>query len=444
MLSPAKVDSSVEEDRLTLWRNERYHRGLLDKEDRIKAKDIEKQSQTDLEALEKEQAARALLPTKRDLEDQERAILMRRKRSALQASGLFIGCVILPLLVGLYYFFAVATPLYEARTVIAVSKGDVQESVQQAGLLNSLTQAPNLQPIFMADAYISSQAMMAELENRQSAITRWSSEEIDPILRLRTVPVLGLSKERQIGRFVQSSVDIQTGLLTISVRDPDQLKAEQAAALIIMAIDSRMNGLKNRQFDVQIAQAEASIETARGDLLAAQQQLLALQLQSGEVDPSQRIESIYATLQHLEAEALELEGEAQRAEIAGRGDTLLAGQTRQLVNFTRSEIENRRALLVEGTVDAPSLNKVLLEYDMANLRIRASEKALEIAFDNLAAVSRQAANSQSSLQVIVPPQSSAVPLNTNGVPTLLLIGVVSLSLFAFLRILQFGRDPEFG
>lgn len=439
MSSLKNVEKMPEADRLTKWRNERLEKADADKRERIRIKELQKQSDAEQAKLRRMQSAKALLPTEAELAQQEQAILQQGERKLARSGLQFFACVILPFLAGLYYFVALATPMFEARAIAVVTKGPTATEPQQVGLLNSLAPPPNLQEAFMANAFIQSQTMMDLLDAENSTIARWSSDEVDPIRRLRSIEALGVTKQMQLSRFIESHVDVQTGLLTIDVRDKDRTVATETAELILAKVEAQLSGLNDSQFAVQLSRAEEAVEEAKANLILAQDELSDRQIESGEADPRLRVEGVYSEIRQLEAEARALDGEVQRAQISGRGESFLANQTKELAEITRAEIEAKRKELVEGSEGVPALSSVLLDYERAILRVAIAEDALENAFDSLAAVTQAAARNHSLLQIVVPPSSSAVPVNNNGLPSLLLIVVLSLSAFAFLRLLSIGR-----
>ena len=440
MSETSNVELIQDVDRLTKWRNERLEKAEAEKQERIKANAIKRQTENQKAARIRLQAARALLPDEAELELQEQVLRNQQNLKSSRIVVQFAVCVLLPIFLAAYYLFNVATPLYEAKAVVVVTNGNLGDDTRNSALMSSLSTPVNLQDAFVANAFIQSSDMAEQLETDASVLTRWSGDDVDPIQRLRTIASLGITADMQVDRFLDSHVDIQTGLLTIQVKDMDRVTSEQIADRVIALTTSRLSELSDEKVRSHVAEAEKALKAARTDLESAQETLAKIRSEGGEVDPRLRVSAAYESLRQLEAEAMVLESEVERAQISGRGDSLLVSQTRELAERTRAEIEVRRANLIAGSNGAPSLNSILMDYDHAQLQVRIAENALASAFDNLAVVRRAAAQNRSLVQVVVPAKSGDVPVNANGLSKLLLIFVICLTFFAFSRLWQGGRS----
>ena len=183
MSDTSSADKLPKVDRLTQWRNERLEKAEAEKQERLRVRALERQTEQERQKTARLQAAKALLPTAAELAKQESILLKQAERKMSWAFLQFLVCVLLPLAAGIYYHTNIATPLYEAKTVVLVSKVSGTGENQQTGLLNSLAAPPNLSEAFKADAYIQSQAMIDQLEAEKGLLTRWSSDAIDPLQR---------------------------------------------------------------------------------------------------------------------------------------------------------------------------------------------------------------------------------------------------------------------
>jgi len=429
---------SPDVDRLTAWRNERLEKADAEKQERLRVKALERASDQEKQKITRLQAAKALLPTEAELARQEGILLKQNERKMGRAFLQVLFCVLLPLAAGVYYHTSVATQLYEAKAIVLVSKVSGTDDNQQTGLLNSLAAPSNLSEAFMADAYIRSQAMTDRLESEQGLLTRWGSDAIDPFQRIWSIDQIGLTKTMQTKRFLDSRVDVQTGLLTLEVRETEPERSIEIAELVLRLTGERLNELNEQQFGRQVARVQDSVDKAKIELVAAQQALANSQIESGEVDPQLSVEGVYEAIRLLEAQALQLENEFNKAEIAGRAESYLASRTKELAERTRAEIEGRRSILVSGVDGDPSLSTALINHERATLQVEIAESALENAFDNLAAASRSAAQNQSLLQIVVPPSADQTPTHPNGPTSLLLIAIIGLSAFTFMRLMHPG------
>jgi len=122
-------EAKIDEDRLDAWRKQRAKVAEAERDERIRKRD---EARLKLEAEKRRlqrDTARALLP-------QEDAI---------------------------WYLTTIATPLFEARVVIAITQPDDGVARQSATILGQLTGSDDLQEVFMANEYVHSQALMDQL-----------------------------------------------------------------------------------------------------------------------------------------------------------------------------------------------------------------------------------------------------------------------------------------
>ncbi len=439
MSDASQLETINENDRIAKWRAERLEIAETEKKERLRAKEASRIAAEEATRLNRMQTARALLPTENEIAKQKVAVDVQRQSTSKTVWAQFLTLFVVPLAACALYLTAVATPLFEAKSVVAITKPQSAQEQGSAGLLSGLATPGGLQEAFMADAYIQSQSIMDQLEADDSLISRWSSEEIDPLRRMRDISILNMSKQMQLRRFIDSRVDIQTGLLTIHVRDPDPSMAIDVANRILLLAQAQLNALNTSVFDQQVSLAQSAVDAAKADLIDAQALLLNSQIDSGEVDPRLSVAGVYDTIRQLEAEALALQSEVQKAQIAGRGESFLAQQTQELQNRTREAIELQRQKLVSDQAGSPSLNSVLMDFDRASLQVRIAEDALATAFAGLVQATNAAAQNQSLFQVVVPPRAGSTPASPNTLPVLGLLALLFGALFAFVRIVQVGR-----
>lgn len=434
------VEQLPESERIAKWRAERLEVAEREKQARVRQKQEERQLAEAAKQESIRQAALGLLPNDDDISRRTKQISRVYLRSKVLGWITFLLVFALPVGLSGYYLWNVATPLYEANAVVAISRSAPGETGPAAGLFNGLETPSNLQEVFKAQAFIQSQTLMEQLESETSAVSRWQSDVVDPVQRMRSVASLNLSDSTQFNRFVESRVDVQTGLLTLTVHDPDPSTASEIAGVVLSLTENRLANLGNEMIDQQLQNANDAVETAKQDLLAAQESLLQSQLQSGEMDPRIRVESVYESIRQLEAEAITLSQEYQKTEISGRGDSYQADQTRQLEQRTRDEIAKLRQLLINGDGNTASLNQVLIAHDRALLQVQIAEDALENAFNNLAEASKTAEDSRNVFQVVVSPTATKTPTSPKTVPVLGLISLLFGALFVFIRLL--GRQAR--
>ncbi len=438
----------AERKRIEAWRAERARIAAADKAERLRQKAVDTAQAASVKKQDQSTAALTLLSsTQQPAEEEVQPARVEERRARKFNFGsrgpwpLFCVVVLAPVLITAFYLLAVATPLYEARSVVAITKSAETGNGSRSGLLGGVQSPSNLAEVFRAHSYVQSQAMIDALEAELGLVTKFSSNEIDPVQRLRTIPLLSINKSSQFDRYVDSSVDIQSGLLTLFVRAPSEAEAIAISEFVLRNAEGTVYSLGQQIFDQRQSHATRVREAAEKQVAEAQAALVALQIKYQEVDPKNRIESIYATINDLEAEAQKLNSEIQKAQIAGIGDSSQTRQTMELEERIRSQIAEERARLVapDGS-SVGSLNTLLMEYELATLEVDLAREAVQTALKAQAEAGQEAALNRSFLQVVVPPRTAQAAVYPKIPGTLALVFVISLTVFAALYTFRTARS----
>ncbi|SLN38007.1 hypothetical protein PEL8287_01849 [Roseovarius litorisediminis] len=425
--------NASEEERIKAWRAERARIAEADKAARLLQREAERIQAAETAKEDRKDAALTLLSSSRKGASQGRinATSISGWFSKLGNWQLFFAMVVGPMILVMFYLFVIATPLYEAQSVIAITKSSDAGTGSRSGLLGSLEKPSNLPEVFRAHSYINSQALMDSLEAELALVSELSSDAIDPIQRLRTIPFLSLSKSMQFDRFVESSIDIQSGLLTLYVRAPSNAQAISVSESVLRNAEIQVSTLGQQLFDKRQSHAAEVRAAAETQVADAQASLVDLQFKYQEVDPRNRVESIYARIKELEDEAQRLDNEVQKAEIAGIGDSPQTSKLVALEAHIRDQIKQERSKLVAPNgPSATSLNNLLMEYELASLEVDLAREAVKTAIEAQAEAGREAALSRSLFQVVVPPRTAQTPIYPRKPGTLLLVMIICLTCFA--------------
>jgi capsule polysaccharide export protein KpsE/RkpR len=436
---------ALEEARIEAWRAERARIAESDKAERLRQRQAEQgkaaeEAEEDRKtaAVEFLRSVSAVRPMGLEV-DAESATTYRtfRKKSKWP---LFFAMVVAPMFAAAFYLFAIATPLYEAQSVIAITKSSDAGSGAQAGLLGGMGRPSNLSEVFRADTYIKSQALMDTLEAEMGLVTDFSGSAIDPIRRLRTIPALSLSKHMQFDRFVESSIDVQSGLLTLYVRAPSEEQAISVSEAVLRNAEIQVSKLGEQLFDNRQSLAADVRVSAERQVADAQAALVALQLKYQEVDPRIRVENTYSRIKDLEDEAQRLKSEIQAAQIAGVGNSTRIGTATELEASLREQIAEERSKLVapNGTSTTP-LNNLLMEYELARLNVDLAREAVKTAIEAQAKAGQEAALDRSLFQVVVPPGTAQNAIYPKIPGILALVFLICLTAYAAVATLRETR-----
>ncbi|MBY6164153.1 hypothetical protein KUV73_24980 [Mameliella alba] len=361
------------------------------------------------------------------------------RRNGSRPWGLFAALVVFPVLVAAIYLIFVATPLYEARSVIAITKSADAGGGASPGLLSGIEKPVNLQEVLRADTFIQSQALMDNLETEMGLVTKLSGEAIDPLRRLRTIPFFSVSKHSQFDRFVESSVDVQSGLLTLYVRAPSYDEALAVSDAVLRNAEAQVSRLGQTLFDQRQSHATGMRAAAETEVRNAQAALLALQIKYQDVDPKKRVENTYDRIHELELELSNLDKEIQKARISGIGDSKQTEKMIVLAKHIEEQIDAERAKLVStsGLLSAP-LNNIVMEYDRAALDLELAHQAVKTAIAAQVETSREAALNRSVFQVVVPPSAAQSATFPRRFETLTFVLLVCLTFFVGVATFRSG------
>ncbi|MEL6523877.1 MAG: hypothetical protein AAFQ66_23070, partial [Pseudomonadota bacterium] len=347
---------------------------------------------------------------------------------------------VLPALLAIAYEGFVSVPLYEARSVVIVAKASNTGDSSFNGILGAVgaSGGSNINEAFMAHEYVLSQTLLDDLENDMSLVSRFSSDEIDPLRRLWDLRLFGIDQRTQFQRYVRSSVNVQTGMMTLYVRAPSREESELISQSILNRIEKRVNLLSDNLFQQQVLQAQAGVEDAQNYLIETQGELTRLQIESGEADPQTRVAGIYESIAALQADLLDIETQIESERIAGRAESFETERLNALRIGLEARIDLMRRQLVEvdrAEQDRP-LNALLLDYQRAELEMEIGQEALSIALTSLASAREQAALGRSQFQVVVPPSVGDIPWRPRPVASgfaVFLIGLSALSIVSLFR-----------
>lgn len=429
-MTDSKSHEDLEKERIAAWRAERARIAEADKATRLAQMQEEKDAIEKQTEVAREDAAVAMI---RATTPSARPPQQIGRQGFLRSAAILV----VPAAITAFYLFAVATPLYEAQSVIAISKSGTSTRSNGDGLLGGLQRSANLSDVFLAHSYIKSQAMMDSLEADMGLVTELSSSAIDPIQRLRDIAVLSNSKLMQFDKFVESSVDIQSGLLTLYVRAPSKEQSIEISQAVLNQTEMQINTLGDQVFERRQSNAIDTLREAQDRLTKAQADLVAMQINNQEADPRNRIESIYDVIRDLEAQAQELNAAIQKAQVAGIENSAQTLQTIELEQRVRAKIQEERAKLVApvGSTEA-SLNTLVIEFELASLNVSLAQDAVKTALTAQSEAAQEAALNRSLFQVVVPPRTAQTAIFPKIPGTIALVFLMSLTLLATLSLFR--------
>lgn len=434
-----QTDPKPESDRIRQWRADRAAVAEAEKQDRIRKTAEDRERQLAEDAATRLAGASALLPDEGEISRAHAVLLTRARTNTRRLALHLILFVLAPALLVTAYLGLFATPLYEARSVVLIARPS-DGSAPLGGLLGSLSGGSNLSEAFMAQEFIRSQDMMDQLQAETGLIAFLSGPAMDPARRLRDLPLLRLSKQDQFARFVEASINIQTGLFTLYVRTPDPAQAIAISQTVLNKTAARITGLSEDLFQQRLSRARAAVAEAQVALAQAQSDLIQFQITTEETNPQARIDSIFATIRGLEAEKQVVANQLQELAAIGGGKPFQKDRLTEMDSGLDARIaEQRRQLVEPAQTGGKTLNALALDHEMLVLQVRVSEEALTLARQTLSAAADAAALGRSTFQIVVPPKTSEHASAPNVVMSGLVALVALLGLFSVIKLLLPSR-----
>lgn len=221
--------------------------------------------------------------------------------------GLF---VLLPTLLTFGYCAFVASPMYVSETKFAVRNAVEQPMGVDIASQLFKTASTSVQDARIVDAYLRSPDVFSKLDGELQLTQHYSDTNRDWMSRLASSPTLW-DKESFWKRVAQPKIDVDSGIVTFTVRAYSPDMAQNIAAGILRQGEALINEMNERSRNDAIRLAESEVKVAQERIVKAQKALEAFRDEHKELDPK-------ATATGLQSLVFELEGERAKvkAELA--------------------------------------------------------------------------------------------------------------------------------
>ncbi|MCO8146833.1 hypothetical protein NHN26_16615 [Rhodovulum tesquicola] len=443
MAETGPPDDPSEDERLRRWREER-RRIAAEERDRRLVKELDTgapaipkpEIPVDLRNLRIKapdpghEPAEPNASTTNEIDEIQARMAIWRRARWHRALALFVVCVLAPLAAVFGWLTLATKPLYETRAVLTISQPKQESQTAPPGLLGAIGAPQGMAQVFMADEFVRSPALVSAVLDPALA----------PRLAAEGLGDLVLLSHDALASQIDSSVNIQTGMMTVYARMPEPAQAVALARLVLDLVSTHVDDLGADLRDKRLSVAQDSVNEARASLIEAKRALVALQIEHGELDPRTRIEGIYQMIAGTESEIVALRTELGRVEVAGSGDSYEAKRLRELLEKLDALVERERRSLLEPRGGTTSLNALLMDYETANQTVSIAEETLSAALASLASAQSEVALGRSVLQVVVPPLAPGKPEYPRIMVALFITLVIGLAVFFTARLVLFDPD----
>lgn len=367
------------------------------------------------------------IPGGNEIEEARALMHARLKQRRAKSLGLLALTVLLPILAMLTYLQFFVTSLYEAHAVIAITQPNQQGQTGGGGVLGALGGA-GMSQAFKADEYVRSRALVQDLVSE-----RWA-----PQLAAVGLTPQDILAPQPLKTMVDSSIDIQAGLMTIYTRMATPEKAVALNGLVLDLVADHVDVLGSQLLDQRLLVVGNSVDNARADLQKARRDLVELQISTGDVDPGQRVSATYTRIAEIETEISDLRAQIDRTTVSGENATYETERLRALIEKLTDQAETARRSLVDG--NSESLNRLLMDFELAAQNVTIAEETLSSALTAWARTQTEVALERSVMQVVVPVLEPESPRYPRILVNLLITAIIGMAAFFTLRMALL--DPE--
>lgn len=222
----------------------------------------------------------------------------RRRASIALAVRLFLFVLVPTFMAGYYYYF-IATPMYETKTEFVIQNAQAPAAAAGLGGLFAGTGLATNQDSITVQAFLTSREAMMELDKDHGFKAHFSQDWIDPIQRL---PRDATNEQafKLYSKMVKISYDPTEGILKMDVIAADPKTSQQFSEALVHYAEEQVDKLTQRLRADQMAGAQASYEAAEARRIDALNKLLEVQNNAAVLDPVGESASVMQQITTLE------------------------------------------------------------------------------------------------------------------------------------------------
>lgn len=325
------------------------------------------------------------------------------KRSKFEKE--FCSFVALPTLLTFGYFGLWASPMYISETQFAVK--DVVEQGAGLDIASQIfkTSSSSVQNARIVETYLKSPDLFETLNKDLKIVDHYSAKSHDIISRLSSDPS-AWDKEVFWGKVSQPKIDVDSGVLTFTVRAYDPQMAQDITKATLKSSEALVNEMNERSRKDAIKLASNEVKIAQERVSQAQKALEVFRDEHRELDPK-------ATASGLQSLVFELEGERAKvkAQLAESRSYMqpnaptVRGLEKRLAAL-ETQLKAEKARIAGATQEASTLNAWVSQFESLTIENEFAQKQLVSA---MTALEQARAMALTKTQYIVPIQQPTLP-----------------------------------
>ena len=377
------------------------------------------------EALTEEKRAAEIYRIQRD-------IARRRRIKQFWLAVRLLLLVGIPTAIAGWYYFTVATPLYETNAQFMIQQADTAMVASGNSILSGIQLNPDSVAV---QSYLTSKNAMLRLDDEVGFKQAFQDPSLDPLLRLDP-QATDDDAYKTYKDMVKVGYDPTEGVLNMEVVAPTPALAEEFSTALIRYAEGMVDDMTARVRSDQMSGAQKNYADAETRVREAQDAVQTLQEQLGVLDPTSESGLVMGQVGQMQSELTKKELELAQLLSNTRPNASRVEGVRGDIARLQELIATKRAELTESSGNRGSLAQITGQLRIADADLTTRQTLLASAAEQLE-IARVEANKQVrylSLSVApVPPESATYPkaLSNTVVAFLIFMGIyLMLSLTA--------------
>lgn len=304
-------------------------------------------------------------------------IARRRRRNLVALFSRLAMFVLLPTLIAGWYFYVIATPMYETRSEFVIQQAESQASTGFGGLFQGTGLATQSDAV-QVQSYLNSRPAMLRLNQDHGFMAHFQNPDIDAIQRL-DADATNEEGYKVYQDMVQVGYDPTEGILKMQVIAADPQSSQEFSESLIGYAEEQVDQLTQRMRNDQMANAEANFATAEAERQAARQALTDAQSDLEVVDPvganaalQQRISALELALDQKQIELASIQAATRPSEARVNGVTAEIERLNQQISTLRGQVSGLATTVAR-------LREAEENYAFAVERVTAAQAAMDTA-----------------------------------------------------------------
>jgi capsular polysaccharide transport system permease protein len=365
----------------------------------------------------------------------QRDLVRRRRRKSLLLAVRLMFFVGLPTFLCGWYYYAVATPLYETQTEMVIQQSANPVAGGQGGLGGLLRGSPMETQLdsITVQGYLQSREAMQRLDGDHDFRAHFSDPAIDPIQRLPE----GATEEetyRTYARNIRISYDPTEGIIKMAVAATDPATSAEFARALIGYAEGQVDQLTQRLRGNQMDDARAAYEDAEREVVEAQRRLVELQEQFKVMSSEAEMQLVTSQIAQLESQLTTEKLSLAQMEANETPNVARMEPVKRRIATLEAEIAIARARLTESTTQGQSLARVQSELLIAQADVQTRQMLLSQSLASMEAARIEANRQVRYLSVSVSPVPPDEPTYPRAFENTLVAGLIFAGIYLLISM----------